>query len=611
MATTKNKNLFYQLYSKDNSIANSGYVCQSALNENDTSFDISGSEAQITDSNGDILASVDLSEIHAAGIKQYNVETKILQPHSAYLLQGQEFGETYKSQFFLVHKIMCNIENYQDYCNLQFDILYKQKGKKCNVHVNTRNIRETYGSFTILVQNQLNKLHVPVSISVKIFDDENSSESQLEYINFQSTEEGYDFIVRNVILTPITKNDVNNEGEIGEFIDSPFTGPDITNSLILDILDEIQPSLINQDPNKKYMQAYKIGCDIYRALMKLSLFILDDFNTFCYELDILKKHFIPCFDKDGELIFTKKFNDVVIQKYPQIYIRYFNLGLEKYNINDIVKILDKLQEHIFTMKNTMGPSYCYEDINRRVDYVKYPNGACRGIILIPNWPTDEEYESSVLWVNHVADKVEICVPVDIETLNKYYEGHIVSRKKARLFEKAIASVKINALIPSEKQQYIEDYDNLPLNDISSNDGFTNSFDNLQVAGYDTQDFIYNDFHRLPVDQDKYNWEEPIKYHDPEMFIESTHDNDDIWENNPNKTNVRFVDTHENLSEKIIGLYKYMEYLSNNDIWIRCGKAYMVIGKDDNFQLKTKNLLQSLLVYNPNDVPIKIKYIVFS
>ena len=45
MATTKNKNLFYQLYSKDNSIANSGYVCQSALNENDTSFDISGSEA--------------------------------------------------------------------------------------------------------------------------------------------------------------------------------------------------------------------------------------------------------------------------------------------------------------------------------------------------------------------------------------------------------------------------------------------------------------------------------------------------------------------------------------------------------------------------------------
>ena len=82
------------------------------------------------------------------------------------------------------------------------------------------------------------------SISVKTFDDEDSSESQLEYINFQSTEEGYDFIVRNVILTPITKEDINCVGDIGEFADSPFTGPDITHSLLLDILDEVQPGYV-------------------------------------------------------------------------------------------------------------------------------------------------------------------------------------------------------------------------------------------------------------------------------------------------------------------------------------------------------------------------------
>lgn len=244
MATTKNKNLFYQLYSKDNSLANSGYVCQSAINENETSFDISGTEAQITDSNGDILAALDLSSIHAAGITQYNVETKILQPHSAYLLQGQELGETFKSQFFLIHKSLYNIEDYQDYCNLQFDILYKQKGKKYNVHVNSYNVRETYGSFTILVQNQLNKLKVPISISIKIYDDEDSSESKLEYINFQSTEEGYDFIVRNVILTPIKNEDLNCAGEIGEFADSPFTGPNITHELILEILDKVKPGFV-------------------------------------------------------------------------------------------------------------------------------------------------------------------------------------------------------------------------------------------------------------------------------------------------------------------------------------------------------------------------------
>ena len=68
MATTKNKNLFYQLYSKNNNVANSGYACTSTINEKDTSFDISDSEGQITDSNGNILASIDLSTIHAAGI---------------------------------------------------------------------------------------------------------------------------------------------------------------------------------------------------------------------------------------------------------------------------------------------------------------------------------------------------------------------------------------------------------------------------------------------------------------------------------------------------------------------------------------------------------------
>jgi len=65
MATTKNKNLFYQLYSHSNDVVNSGYVCSSAVDEADTSFDISNSTAEITDSNGDTLASVDLSAIHA------------------------------------------------------------------------------------------------------------------------------------------------------------------------------------------------------------------------------------------------------------------------------------------------------------------------------------------------------------------------------------------------------------------------------------------------------------------------------------------------------------------------------------------------------------------
>ena len=608
MATTKNKNLFYQLYSHSNDVVNSGYVCQTAVDENDTSFDISGSEAQITDSNGDILASVDLSSIHAAGITQYNVETKILQPKSAYLLQGNEYGETYKSQFFKIYKRISDVPGYADYCNLQFDILYRQNNKICNIHVNTKKVRTTFGSFVNIVQTQLNKLKVPVSISIKTFDDPESSEQQIDYINFQSTQQGYDFIVRNVIITPIMRGDETDDGQIAQFIDSPFGEPEITADMILELIDKYQPQLIGQTITYNDYQ-YKICCAVYKAFLKLANNIGEDLNNFYYEFNILYKYFLPCFDLNGNIINQERLNELK-EQYIEIYDKFFGGLLAGYNIYDIFKILQDMKNYILYIIIINGPSYCFEDFNKRILNFKYPNGAMRGIVIIPDWPNDSEYDYSVLWVNHIADQVEICVPVDIQSLQKYYKGDILRNKNARLYEKALATVKINALIPEEKEQYIEDFDNLPLNDISSNDGFTTSFDKLQVAGFDTNDFIYNDFHRVPL---SLNSSEPsdITYHQDDIFITDQNDDNNIWETQPNKGLPKFVDSHKALSDKIIGLYKYMEYLSTNDLWLRVGDGYMLVGKDDNFQTNTKNLLQSVLIYNPNDIPIRVKYIIFS
>ena len=608
MATTKNKNLFYQLYSHPNDVVNSGYICQNAVDENDTSFDISGSEAQITDSNGDVLASVPLSSIHAAGITQYNVETKILQPKSAYLLQGNEYGETFKSQFFKIYKRISDISGYENYCNLQFDILYKQNNKICNIHVNTKKIRLTPGSFINLVQTQLNKLKVPVSISIKTFDDPDSSSSTIDYINFQSTQQGYDFIVRNVIITPIMRSDDNAEGTIAQFIDSPFGDPEITADMILELIDKYKPEVIGQDTNYDDYQ-YKICCAVYKSFLKLANNIGEDLNNFYYELDILYKYFLPCFDLNGNIINEDKLNQLK-EEYIEIYNKYFDGLLAGYNIYDIFKILQEMKNYILYIISINGPSYCFEDFNKRIWNFKYPNGAMRGVVIIPDWPNDSDYDYSVLWVNHIADQVEICVPVNIQLLQKYYGGNILRNKNAVLYEKALATVKINALIPEEKQQYIEDYDNLPLNDITSNDGFTNSFDKLQVAGFDTNDFVDNDFHRVPL---SLNSSEPndISYHNDDIFVSETNDDKNIWETNPNKGLPKFVDSHKALSDKVIGLYKYMEYLSTNDLWLRVGDGYMLIGKDDDLQTNTKNLLQSVLIYNPNEVPIRVKYIVFS
>ena len=85
-STSKNTNLFYQMYSHSNDVQQSGFLCSSAVDEADTSFDISDGAAEITDSNGDVLASIGLDGIHSDELTEYYSETKILPPNGTFLL---------------------------------------------------------------------------------------------------------------------------------------------------------------------------------------------------------------------------------------------------------------------------------------------------------------------------------------------------------------------------------------------------------------------------------------------------------------------------------------------------------------------------------------------
>lgn len=593
MATTKNKNLFYQLYSRSNDVTNSGYVCQTAIDENDTSFDISGSEGQITDSNGDILSSIDLSGIHVDGLTQYNTETKILQPNCAYIIQGPEHGETYKAQFFLISPTLSCVAGYEDYCNLQFDITYVVNNKKHAVHVDNYKIRKTYGSFIQLTQKQLDWLKAPITVSIRKFNDELSYNNELHYICFQSTQQGYEFLIRNVILTPIKKSDETYDGVAGEFCDSPFGDIEVTTNDILDALDEIQPVKKDEDEPENY----SINCDIFRELLNIGFDLNLDFEEFCKMLDILKKYFARLFDEDGNCINWELLNEYK-ERYKKVYDIFFSQILMLYNIHDIIKILEMLKLKIMSLKERLGPYFCLEDLNRQILSVKYPNGAMRGIVLIPDWaPLDEYAEQRVLLVNHIADKVEVAVPVNKEKLKTYLGVDKLGHFTARLYEKAMATVKINALLQDERQNYLTDYSNLPLNDISSSEGFSPSVDPTWESAFDTNNFVDNDFHRNPYD----DLDNPV----PQQM-----NGDSIWENALNQNpNIHFFDTYDMLSHKTIGLYKYMEYLTKNDIWLRVGDAYMIFGRPDNFESDTKNLLSSVLIYNPNSVPIRIKYMI--
>ena len=185
-------------------------------------------------------------------------------------------------------------------------------------------------------------------------------------------------------------------------------------------------------------------------MLNLGIDLNDDFNKFCEELDILIKYFKILFDENGNCI-NPEMLELYKTKYKEIYEKYFNHIFVLYNFHDILKLLEYIKECYLRRKEFLGPYFCLEDLNRQVLSVKYPNGAMRGIVLIPDWPPLDEYaDQRVLLVNHVADKVEIAVPVNKEKLKIYLGVDQLSGFTARLFERAMATVKINALIQEER-----------------------------------------------------------------------------------------------------------------------------------------------------------------
>lgn len=47
------------------------------------------------------------------------------------------------------------------------------------------------------------------------------------------------------------------------------------------------------------------------------------------------------------------------------------------------------------------------------------------------------------------------------------------------------------------------------------------------------------------------------------------------------------------------------------MWTKVGDGYMNIGLEDDYQSKIKNLQSSVLIYNPNPVPVRVRFMVFS
>ena len=601
-----NKNLFYSLYSHSQEKLNPGYVCNTAVDETAVSFDIQGSDGVITDSNGSTLSTIDLSAVHAAGLTQYNTETRIIQPYSCCLLQGQEYGLANAAYYFLIPKHFQETEDYEKYCNVELDVVYNNFTPEV-FHVSVKaNERD---SIADLLNDVFDKNNINVSVSLQCLEDPKDKIIK-EYLVFMAQEEGYFYFIMNLKLLPVKASE--------DCPYSPFSNViDDLREVIYNFLIQYHPVLKDEEYDE---ETYQIDCDLYTWLLKNYKEAIEQLDNFSSAIECIlgsnddyygnDEPFEPTINTDpideennnednteetneseqpnsseenteepeneedsGESEETpvrphysgitedmtdEEINEIIEMANSFIEGTVFdNKIFDNYDTNnlDIIKnillairaIQDQYDEYFPTQM------WLIEDKHRRIPLMKYPNGAFRGIVLVPDFPRDSDYEYSSLWINHVKDMVTLYKETD--------DGH---------YTKKNYGVLSNATLMNEDKDRQHKH-------VCSNISMVTALEDgwEEITGCHCDDTAYNITNK--------------EYDDTIYMGRSTYSKKD----------------------DVIGLFRYIQYVNDEHNWLNIGDLYIAIGKEDDPNSKTKNLPTSLLIYNPNSIPVRIKYMIFS
>ncbi len=582
-----NKNLFYSLYSHSQEKLNPGYVCNTAVDETAVSFDIQGSDGVITDSNGSTLSTIDLSAVHAAGLTQYNTETRIIQPYSCCLLQGQEYGLANAAYYFLIPEHFQETEDYEKYCDVELDVVYNNFTPEV-FHVSVKaNERD---SIADLINDAFDKNNINVSVSLQCLEDPKDKVIK-EYLVFMAQEEGYFYFIMNLKLLPVKASE--------DCPYSPFSNViEDLREVIYNFLIQYHPVVKDEEYDEK---TYQIDCDLYTWLLKNYKEAIEQLDSFSSAIECIlgsnnvyygnDEPFEPTINTDPEEdngenentdenennedvpeetpgrphypgitedMTDEEINEIIDQANSFIEGTVFdNKIFDNYDTNnlDIIKniLLEirAIQDHY----NEYFPTQIWliEDKHRRIPLMKYPNGAFRGIVLVPDFPRDSDYEYSSLWVNHVKDMVTLYKETD--------DGH---------YTKKNYGVLSNATLMNEDKDRQHKH-------VSSNISMVTALEDgwEEITGCHCDDTAYNITNK--------------EYDDTIYMGRSTYSKKD----------------------DVIGLFRYIQYVNDEHNWLNIGDLYIAIGKDDDPNSKTKNLPTSLLIYNPNSIPVRIKYMIFS
>jgi len=155
------------------------------------------------------------------------------------------------------------------------------------------------------------------------------------------------------------------------------------------------------------------------------------------------------------------------------------------NMNKIYSIVESIKDMIDELVDYYQDVYwLIEDRRLRIPLMKYPNGAFRGIVIVPEWPTNnsEEYEYKSLWVNHIKPTVTLYLPT-----------------RQRQFMPKTFGVLSNATLINEQRDYKEhcnpNFMNMQANcpcQSTIPDGWNDTLDTDYIDPYRPSHSVYED-----------------------------------------------------------------------------------------------------------------------
>ena len=230
---------------------------------------------------------------------------------------------------------------------------------------------------------------------------------------------------------------------------------------------------------------------------------------------------------------------------------------------NLLNCLDSDFQSLLEEHNVMK-IYLYEDLTKYIPAYRYPNGAMTGClvnVIYPKYNADEitEFEKAVK-IAHLVDRVQEFYAIPESLLNGTFTG-------------------VRKLI-NVSDHFKCEYD-------------TNQFN--KWMGYYSHVNVNDDW----IEADE------IPQVVPEMLTE--------WEKSSVTYSEQAMSIYKDVEHREnMGLDGFCAYLTRTGGWMTVGQFYTRFTVPDNPEYpEIKNLIPSFIIYNPNDFPVQVKFMIFA